>query len=216
MTIRQRAVHDKDKRERRDAILDAAQRLLERDPEGVVSVADVADAAGLAKGTVYLYFPSKGALLLAVHERALGIFFDDVARLADRAVPPTVDAMLDLTRRHIVRPPLFLPLATRCLALMRREVSEGVAAAFGERMTARLASIGAALERQFPTLIPGDGAALMRRSYALIVGLWQMTGAAAARSPGTAFPEELEPALRTLWRGTLQPVPVAAPPGTPR
>ena len=31
----------------------------------MANVAEVADEAGLAKGTVYLYFPSKGELLLA-------------------------------------------------------------------------------------------------------------------------------------------------------
>ena len=75
MVIRQRAVHSEDKQERHHAILDAAERLLERAPERVANVAEVADEAGLAKGTVYLYFPSKDELLLAVHERRVDAFF---------------------------------------------------------------------------------------------------------------------------------------------
>ena len=46
-----------------------------RSPDRMASVAEVADEAGLAKGTVYLYFPSKEELLLAVHERKIDGFF---------------------------------------------------------------------------------------------------------------------------------------------
>jgi AcrR family transcriptional regulator len=59
MVIRQRAIHSEDKQERHHAILDATERLLTRAPVRVANMAEVADEAGLAKGTVYLYFPSK-------------------------------------------------------------------------------------------------------------------------------------------------------------
>ena len=75
MAIRQRAIGAEDKEERQQALLDAAERLLLRSPERMASVAEVADEAGLAKGTVYLYFPSKEELLLALHERNVGGFF---------------------------------------------------------------------------------------------------------------------------------------------
>ena len=75
MVIRQRAIQAEHKQERHDAILDAALRLLLRSPDRVVNVADVAREAGLAKGTVYLYFPGKEELLLALHERNMHAFF---------------------------------------------------------------------------------------------------------------------------------------------
>ena len=85
MVIRQRAIQAEDKQERHHAILDAAARLLRRSPERIANVADVADEAGLAKGTVYLYFPSKEELLLALHERNIDGFFRAlVERLAQR------------------------------------------------------------------------------------------------------------------------------------
>ena len=71
MVIRQRAIHAEHKQERYDALLDAALALLARAPDRVPSVADVADAAGLAKGTVYLYFENKAQLLIhcIAHEK---------------------------------------------------------------------------------------------------------------------------------------------------
>ena len=110
MAIRQRAIQAEDKQERHEAILDAAERLLARGGDRSVSVAEVADEAGLAKGTVYLYFPGKEELLLAVHERAIDGFFRDVIERVEGSAPLTVDDMLQLTRRHIVLPPLFLLL----------------------------------------------------------------------------------------------------------
>ncbi len=85
MVIRQRAIQAEDKQERHDAILDAAQRLLLRSPERVANVAEVAEEARLAKGTVYLYFPSKEELLLALHERNVDGFFRSRHRAASRA-----------------------------------------------------------------------------------------------------------------------------------
>ena len=112
--MRQRAIQPVDKQERHDAILDAAERLLSRAPERMASVAEVADEAGLAKGTVYLYFPSKEELLLAVHERNLDVFFSALNGLFERSERILVDDMLAITIRYTVGRPLFLPLAARC------------------------------------------------------------------------------------------------------
>lgn len=55
--------------ERRAEILDAAVTLFRERSFDETTVQDVADAAGVATGTFYLYFPSKEHVLLAVHER---------------------------------------------------------------------------------------------------------------------------------------------------
>jgi len=54
---------------RRDAILDAALRVWAKRGFDGASVAEVAREAGLTKGTLYLYFPSKQALLEAALRR---------------------------------------------------------------------------------------------------------------------------------------------------
>ena len=85
MVIRQRAIQAEDKQERHHAILDAAERLLLRSPERIANVAEVADEAGLAKGTVYLYFPSKEELLLARARAQHRRFLPRADRAARRA-----------------------------------------------------------------------------------------------------------------------------------
>jgi AcrR family transcriptional regulator len=55
--------------ERGDRILDALARLITRWGYGKTTVDDIAREAGVAKGTVYLHWPTKGAMLQALIER---------------------------------------------------------------------------------------------------------------------------------------------------
>ncbi len=213
MIIRQRAMQAEDKQERRGAILDAAERILLRSSDHVANVAEVADEAGLAKGTVYLYFPSKEELLLALHERNIDGFFSALVALLERAQPAGIEDVLALTHEHMVEPPLFLPLATQCFAHMSQSVPETAGTAFKQRLGERLARAGAGLERHFSDLPPGGGVVLLRHSYALILGLWQLS--AAQQCPIQALPknalfnwsyaDSIDAALRALWLGTVGP-----------
>jgi AcrR family transcriptional regulator len=212
MVIRQRAIQAEDKEERHQGLLDAAERLLLRAPGAMPSVADVADEAGLAKGTVYLYFPSKEEMLLALHERNVGGFFQALIALLEGKAPVDFGRILALTHEHMVDAPLFLPLASRCFGLMAQSIPDEAAIAFKQRMADRLQRAGAGLERHFPTIAPGAGLVLLRHSYALILGLWQMAGAQVcpARPTGDLpailafdYPDDLDRALLALWRGAV-------------
>ena len=178
----------------------------------MANVAEVADEAGLAKGTVYLYFPSKEELLLALHERNVQGFFRALIALLDGDGRVDVEAVLVLTHRHMVDPPLFLPLASRCFGLMAQSIPDASALAFKQRMAERLQRAGAGLERHFPTIAPGGGLVLLRHSYALILGLWQMAGAQVCPATPTGavpaalvfdYPTDLDRALDALWRGAV-------------
>jgi AcrR family transcriptional regulator len=217
MALRCRAVAAEDKEERRDAILDAAEHLLRGAPERVANVADVAARAGLAKGTVYLYFSNKEDLLLAVHERRVEDFFLDLFDLLERAPGVEFADIFAVVRSHLVDNPLFLPLAARCLGFMAQSLSPTASAAFKQRMAARLARGGAGIERHFPAVAsePGRGVATLRRGYSLVIGLWEVSAAVsdgrfgALPRAGTppelvwSYPEELEAALRSLWHGMI-------------
>ena len=217
MIIRQRAIQIEDKQERHSAILDAAERVLMRSPDQSANVAEVAEAAGLAKGTVYLYFQSKEELLLALHERNIDGFFSALIARLESPAPVGIDDMLALAQQHLIDPPLALPLAVRCLSNMGQSVSVESEVAFKQRLAERLARAGAGLERHFPELGPGGGVALLHHSYALILGLWQLSGAE-QRCPAQDlqsipafswnYSDSVRSALRALWHGTTGADPV--------
>lgn len=72
---------------RREELLDAAQRLFLDKGIGATSIDDIASAAEVAKGTFYLYFPSKEALLHALQERFVAGFLEQLDAAMDRCGP---------------------------------------------------------------------------------------------------------------------------------
>jgi len=136
--VKLRAIGSDDKEERRNAILDAAERLFVKHPDRMASVAEVAAAAGLAKGTVYLYFPSKEEMLLALHERQVAHFFSQLMRKLAQPGPLDFDDIFPVTREHLIRLPGYLELTSRCFALMDREIPKETAVAFKARVARTL------------------------------------------------------------------------------
>ncbi|MEU4235065.1 helix-turn-helix domain-containing protein [Nonomuraea sp. NPDC026600] len=91
-------------------ILDSARELVLDHGAHKVTVSEIARAAGVGKGTVYLYWPAKEDLILGLFARELLTFLDEIlARIT--ADPATV-----LPRRLaplLIRTGLRLPLARR-------------------------------------------------------------------------------------------------------
>jgi AcrR family transcriptional regulator len=213
MAIKHRAIGVEDKQERRHAILDAAESLYLDQPDRMANVSEVAEAAGLAKGTVYLYFPSKEEMLLSLHERQVASFFAALMKRLARPAPLGFDEIFSVTREHLIRAPGYLTLTSRCFGLMDREIPADTAMAFKARVGQVLSAAGAQLERHFPALGPGGGITLLLNSYGLIVGLWQLMhpnerfGSAMDRPELRMFKRdyerEIEKALRALWGGSM-------------
>jgi AcrR family transcriptional regulator len=210
-----RAIAVEDKEERRQELLDAVEKLYLRHPDRMPNVAEVASAAGLAKGTVYLYFPAKEDMLLALHERHVAGFFTELMRKLAEPGPLDFDDVFGVTLRHLIRVPGYLPLTSRCFGMMDRETPLDSAIAFKTRVAKVLGLGGAALERHFPELGRGGGVLILMHSYGLIVGLWQLLhpnerfGRAMDRPElkllKLDYEREIEKALRALWSGTLAP-----------
>lgn len=72
----------RDKKERREAILDAAERVFGEKGAAQATMEDVAEAASVSKGTVYLYFKSKDDLFLALTHRPLEAVLERFAALS--------------------------------------------------------------------------------------------------------------------------------------
>jgi AcrR family transcriptional regulator len=70
--------------ERRQDILDAAVRVFAEKGIPRTTVSDIAGAAGVAKGTFYLYFNSKEELLGALKERFVDEILEHTASFAER------------------------------------------------------------------------------------------------------------------------------------
>lgn len=202
---RVRALDGDDKEARRQAILDAAERLF-AERHALANVADVAEAAGLAKGTVYLYFQTKEEIYLALHARHVEHFFSTLIARLNNGEPFFYAEMLALAKAHLLDAPTYMPLGACCIGFASRAVPQGAHAQFQSQMTDWLATAGAGLERHFAKLVEGEGARVLTHSYAIMVGMYSLmrnesgTDPACPHVPGMgSYQDEASLALTRYW-----------------
>ncbi|AXE24102.1 TetR/AcrR family transcriptional regulator [Streptomyces globosus] len=82
-------------RQRRTALLDAAERILASSGGSELTLRAVADEAGVRLGHLQYYFASRSALLSALLDRVLTSSLERVALLTGRPDGNSVDALLD-------------------------------------------------------------------------------------------------------------------------
>jgi len=217
MVILHRAVQAEDKAARRAAILSAAEALIVRDPENFASVADVAEAAGLAKGTVYLYFRSKEELVLAVHAQHSERMFDLLEKLlaANAGHPMQAKQVVDSFCSFATGNPLFLHLGAACHSSFQRHIDPEVMYEFRAAIAARLAYFGPLIEARFPALKAGNGVAVLQATYAFALGMWQLCDPTQKKAKGIGqraglevfdrdFAKDMQQGLLALWQGYMQ------------
>jgi AcrR family transcriptional regulator len=200
-----RAHADTEKEARRQDILDAADRLFTERRE-MSNMADVAVAAGLAKGTMYLYFQSKEELYLALHLRHVEHFFSRLIGRLERAEPFGFEEMQALADEHILGTATYLPLGACCIGFPAGALRPEVVAHFQGRLAEWLTLGGVGLERHFFKLARGEGVRLLKHSYAIMIGLYSLTRneqtdeLTCPRFPGEGdFQEEATLALTRYW-----------------
>ncbi len=77
-----RSLKEKQRQERADLILQAAEAIFTEKGYHDASMDEIAAHVGIAKGTVYLYFPSKQDLVFALFKRELEVFKDAVVQVS--------------------------------------------------------------------------------------------------------------------------------------
>ncbi|HEX8391650.1 MAG TPA: TetR family transcriptional regulator [Longimicrobium sp.] len=189
-----RARSDEAKAERRQEILNTARDMYEAEPSfPAFTMAALAGRAGLAKGTLYLYFRTKEELFLALLDRLFEDWFDDVdARLGGGGEwTPTqaADALAASVRGRETLARLLSILPT----VVEHNVDFDAALRFKQRSLQRAAGTGALLERRLGWMKPGEGARFLVHLHALVIGVWQLAEPSAVIRRVMERPE-MEPA----------------------
>lgn len=204
-----------DKQARRDDILNAALTLFLADMRRFPTVAAIAAEAGLAKGTVYLYFKTKEQIFAALLEHAWQSLFQHVQpsfadRTRDRAsmIADFIDRFVGFMDGH----PYFLRLDSLGYGVMETNLTSDEFWRFKEMFSSALQKAAAEVDAGL-ALSPGLGMRLLIRSYALTKGLWQIldypdqwrSDARFSSHPfaGISYGAELREALHQYWSGAL-------------
>lgn len=192
--IVQRARRQEDKEARRRTIIDAAVGLISERRFAEVKMSDIARAAGLAKGTVFLYFPTKETLFLDILEELLEDWLSDVDAALDQGKGRwTSTRVARIFTESLTSRPLFVRLLGLVTSVLEQNITVERMIAFKRRLRALLEATGSRLERRLDHLAEGEGSRVLMYVYAVVVGVDQMT------NPGAI-------ALQALEQMALEPV----------
>jgi len=175
-----RAYRPEEKQSRRQDILAAALQLFQDTSYPELHMHDLAQRLGLGKGTLYLYFPTKEALFLAVLQVELEAWFEGAARCLEAApagsdpVPVAEGLVGELLRR-----PLLPGLQALLHGVLEQNVPPLEAHAFARFLQTGVQRVGQRLEQVLPGLPRGHGAVYLTRFHGLVIGSQLM----AARPP---------------------------------
>ena len=86
---------------KRETILDAASIEIARGGYFRTTVSAIARRAGIADGTIYLYFENKESVLVSIFERAMQRLIDDARPIATDRELPAADKLRRLVELHL-------------------------------------------------------------------------------------------------------------------
>jgi TetR/AcrR family transcriptional regulator len=210
---KRRAVTDALKDQRRDAILAAARELFCAEPFESIAMNQVAAAAGLAKGTLYLYFRTREEIFLALLMQEYSRWLADFAEKAKLFASP--EAALDWIAASLSARKELVHLAALLHAVLERNLSVETARAFKLGVEAGIASIAPDLARALGLHSEAAARQFLRWMQASVVGVHQMASptpavrAAIAEEPQLAamtidFQQELRAMMGALLIGLRQ------------
>ena len=220
----QRARSAQDKDLRRAHLIGAATQLFADADFDAVTIARVAQAAGVAKGTAYIYFATKEALFLELVRAELTAWLDDlVATLQRLRARQPLDAVPGAIARSMAQRPALQRLLMLLHTVIEPKIDEATARDFKLFLQALLSRASAAIVAKIPGLQVAQATTLILQLHALVIGLAQLSNPppviarVMADNPALQFMQIdfesfLRQTLTTLVRGTLA---APAPPCQP-
>ena len=189
--VLQRARSPADKDLRRAQLVAAATQLFARADFDAVTVARVAELAGVAKGTAYLYFATKETLFLELVREALALWLVDLTRRLGRtrsaqAVPLAIAK--GLAQQRDLRRLLVL-----LHAVIEPHIDEATARSFKVFMRDLLAEVSTLIMRKIPGLTLADASTLVLQTHALVISLTQLAEPPAVIAKVMAQDRSLQP-----------------------
>jgi AcrR family transcriptional regulator len=145
-----RQADSRKRQERADRILDVAAELLLRWGYSKTTIDDIARAAGVAKGTIYLHWKTRDALFLALMQRERIALLDDVRqRIAAAPHHATLRGMIRESTLALLRRPLLRAVILRDMDLIGRLAHGEHHAVLSERAEAFAAYLSMMREQGF-------------------------------------------------------------------
>ena len=212
---KQRARSQADKDLRRTHLVAAARHLFASASFEAVTIARVAERAGVAKGTAYIYFANKETLFLELVRAELSDWLLELTRKLTRL--RHADASLAVPRllaQSVTERPTLRRLLVLLHSVIEPNIDEASAREFKLFLHALLTQSGTAIAARLPGLSVPDAATLVLQLHALVISVTQladpppviakvMAADPTLQSMCIDFESFMTATLTTLVRGTL-------------
>lgn len=170
-----RAMTEAQKEARRADILRVALHRFTLTPYQDLSMAATAEEAGVAKGTLYLYFKSKEEMFLSIYTDQLDGWLDELdRRLAEAGGEASIARLVSAIGESLGSRTPLLQLTAILHTVLEQNVDYAAAKRFKTWLKERVLKTGALMEKHLPFLKPGQGARLLMQIDALVIGFQHM------------------------------------------
>ncbi len=173
---RHRATSDLQKEQRRDVILAAAHELIMDVGFFDVSMSMISKRAGIAKGTIYIYFETKEEIFLSLSLDELRSWLTQLmTELSDVSKPVSNDQFLQIVRRTLSERQSLYSLISLMHLILEKNVSYKQALHFKRTLLSLMVDVSGLVEAALPYMVKGDGVKLLMQLHCLLLGWSQMT-----------------------------------------
>lgn len=208
-----RARAEVDKAVKKKSISDSAMDLFRNNNGVMPTVVQIAQHAGMGKGTVYLYFSSREEIFLDLLSEGLESWINHIDSSVSGEKYVAVDTIVEATCSYIECHSELLSLASMMNSILEKNIELEKVVSFKQNLLDHLRKVAANITSHFPELLEDKSAMIILNGYALILGLWQLSSL-----PDTVqkmlqeremdilnvdFGREIRNSLKALWHGTL-------------
>ncbi|MDY0360863.1 MAG: TetR family transcriptional regulator [Desulforegulaceae bacterium] len=169
--INRRALTEKAKAERKQAIIDCAKKMYESNKNITIPVLEIVNKAGFAKGTFYLYFKTREAMDLEILRQEIGNCFDKIdSALQTNASPENLLELMSGFSSDF----LLIRLGSRYNFLMEKCDDYDEVVEFKKYLDKRIEKTSTDIKFLFPFIEKRQIIELLIGSFSLMIGLCQM------------------------------------------
>ncbi|WP_018691299.1 TetR family transcriptional regulator [Algicola sagamiensis] len=213
-----RARAPKEKEARRNHILHVASQLFSADAPQLPTADKIAKTAGIAKGTVYLYFKSKEEIFLCLLEQHQTKWLERVRSHLEQNPGLSIEIVVESLCSYIEQEPQFFHLASMSGTVIEQNIDKADLIAYKSHCLTRFKKLGEFLQQHLSQIAEertaDEWVTYLVRSYAILLGIWQQSNPhpsirAVLLQPSLSilmpdFSHEARDALRHLWQSALE------------
>ena len=174
---KQRARLEIEKLERKNEILLSAEKLFLKKNKDItkISVESIVKESNLSKGTFYLYFKTKEEVYLDLLEKLFEEWFDSIKK-AFRALNrnPDVNKIVFALIDYVLTHEYFINLISISNIIIERNISDKRLFDYKLKIQKMVFELSEIIEARITSIELGQGAILLMRSYAILLGSCQV------------------------------------------